>query len=43
MSFSLTRHTLIQRIASAGDDRGWREFLADDWGRFVALRVAAGR
>jgi DNA-directed RNA polymerase specialized sigma24 family protein len=32
MSFPQTRHTLIQRIASAGEERDWGEFLADYWG-----------
>jgi RNA polymerase sigma factor (sigma-70 family) len=32
MSFPQTRHTLIQRLAAGGDDRDWRQFLADYWG-----------
>ena len=32
MSFPQTRHTLIQRIAGAGDEADWRQFFADYWG-----------
>lgn len=32
MGFPQTRHTLIQRIATGGDNADWREFLADYWG-----------
>jgi len=32
MSFPQTRHTLIQRIAGAGDEGDWRQFFADYWG-----------
>lgn len=41
MSFPDTRHTLIRRIATDGDEASWREFLADYWEpicRFIARR-----
>ncbi len=41
MSFPETRHTLIRRIASGGDDSAWRELLDDYWEpicRFAAYR-----
>ncbi len=31
MSFPKTRHTLIQRIASAGEEDDWRQFMSDYW------------
>jgi RNA polymerase sigma factor (sigma-70 family) len=45
MSFPQTRHTLIERIAAAGDERDWGEFLADYWGpicRFARRRGPLG-
>lgn len=32
MSFPETRHTLIQRLASGGQDADWHEFMDDYWG-----------
>lgn len=32
MSFPETRHTLIQRLASGGEDTDWQEFINDYWG-----------
>jgi hypothetical protein len=42
MSFPQTRHTLIQRIADAGDGRDWGEFLADYWGPVCRFARRAG-
>jgi DNA-directed RNA polymerase specialized sigma24 family protein len=45
MAFPETRLTLIQRIASTGDDADWRQFLGDYWGpvcRFAAQRGSLG-
>jgi DNA-directed RNA polymerase specialized sigma24 family protein len=42
MSFPQTRHTLIQRIASAGDDRDWGEFLNDYWGPICRFARRSG-
>ena len=42
MSFPQTRHTLIQRIASAGDDRDWGDFLADYWGPICRFARRSG-
>lgn len=41
MAFPPTRHTLIQRLASGGEESDWREFLRDYWGpvcRFARSR-----
>jgi RNA polymerase sigma factor (sigma-70 family) len=41
MAFPQTRHTLIQRLASGGEESDWREFLRDYWGpvcRFARSR-----
>jgi RNA polymerase sigma factor (sigma-70 family) len=32
MSFPETRHTLIQRLATGGQDADWQEFMDDYWG-----------
>src|SRR5437879_4084689 len=32
MSFPQTRPTLIERLAAAGEERDWQEFLTDYWG-----------
>ena len=42
MSFPQTRHTLIQRIAAAGDGRDWGEFLNDYWGPVCRFARRAG-
>src|SRR5689334_8157671 len=42
MAFPQTRHTLIQRLASGGEESDWREFLRDYWGpvcRFARSRA----
>ena len=42
MTFPQTRHTLIQRIAAAGDGRDWSEFLRDYWGPVCRFARCAG-
>ena len=40
MSFPKTRHTLIQRIVTTGEEEDWRQFLSDYWRpvcRFAAI------
>jgi RNA polymerase sigma factor (sigma-70 family) len=43
MSFPQTRHTLIQRIATQGDESSWREFLTDYWGPVCRFASWHGR
>jgi RNA polymerase sigma factor (sigma-70 family) len=41
MAFPQTRHSLIERLASGGDEADWRDFLEDYWGpvcRFARQR-----
>lgn len=42
MSFPQTRHTLIQRLSSGGDERDWSQFLADYWGPICRFARRSG-
>src|SRR5262245_3212426 len=42
MSFPQTRHTLIQRIVTRGDDQDWQAFLADYWGPVCRFAMRRG-
>ena len=43
MSFPITRHTLIQRLAQGGDEADWRDFLRDYWGAVCRFAQRVGR
>lgn len=46
MSFPETRHTLIQRLATGGQDADWHEFMDDYWGpvcRFARWKGSLSR
>jgi len=42
MTFPQTRHTLIQRLASGGNDSDWQDFLADYWGPVCGFALRRG-
>jgi RNA polymerase sigma factor (sigma-70 family) len=42
MPFPQTRHTLIERLAAGGDQRDWRDFLADYWGPVCRFALRRG-
>jgi RNA polymerase sigma factor (sigma-70 family) len=42
MAFPETRHTLIERLALGGDERDWRDFLADYWGPVCRFAMRRG-
>ena len=43
MSFPATRHSLIQRLAVAGADEDWRQFLEDYWPPVCRFAARWGR
>lgn len=43
MSFPTTRHSLIQRLASVGDNEDWQQFLEDYWGPVCRFAARWGR